>query len=121
MAMQIMPARVSEKNVIYDDSIKPINLTEELSSICEGFFESEKLSEDGEEIIVDVLNGDRIKEMAERLEKEIILAIEKMRTTRGEEAKNEIACRIKDYVLFRSIIIATLLLNNSQDLAIIIN
>ena len=120
MAMQIMSAKVTDKTITYFENAKQINVTNALKPICDRFFQEETLLEEDENITVQVARICVMPELSEYLANEILSSVEKLNETKGNEAKSEIASNIKDYVLFRSIIISMLMTDDAQNSVLLI-
>ena len=71
MAMQIMFASISGNNIKYPEESHCINVTANLKPICDEFFEEKTFLEDGEEIIIQVVRHEKVKEFSERIEKNV--------------------------------------------------
>lgn len=121
MAMQIMYAKTSGKNIEYSENSPQINVTDNLNSICNDYFKEEAFLEDGETIIVQTVHLSNVKNLSERIESEIFELLERLKKTRGDEAKAEIIAAIKDYTLFRSLIISMLLSAKDDDVVLTIS
>lgn len=121
MAMQIMFASISGNNIKYPKESHCINLTANLKPICDEFFEEKTFLEDGEEIIIQVVRHEKVKEFSERIEKNVTELLGELKITKGDGAKEKIITDIKDYVLLRSLIISMLVSSKVQDVVLTIS
>ena len=121
MAMQIMFARTYGKNIEYIDESYCINVTQNLDMLCKDFFKEESFFEDGEEIIIQVMRFEKVKEFSEKIEKNIKTLLEKVKKTKGESAKDEIVTAIWDYILLRSLIISMLVYSKTSNVVLTIS
>lgn len=121
MAMQIMFARTYGRNIEYIDESYCINVTQNLDTLCKDFFKEESFFEDGEEIIIQVMRFEKVKELSEKIEENIKTLLEKVKKTKGERAKDEIVAAIWDYILLRSLIISMLVSSRAPNVVLTIS
>ena len=121
MAMQITLAKIDGKNIEFIENQLSINVTDNLKPICDAFFEEESFLENGdEEIIVETVHRKDLKDLSDKLKTAVNESYEKFKETKGQETKMEHVYALRDFDLFKDLIIRLLISEEDKELVIAI-
>lgn len=121
MAKRITLAKIDGKNIEFIENNQSINVTDNLKPICDVFFEEEPFLEDGdEEIFVATVHHKDFKNLSDKLEYACDESYEQYKKTKGNEAKMELVSAMRDFDLFKTLIINLLMLAESKEVVLAI-
>ncbi len=109
MAVQILYAKETGKELAFGNLDDTLNMTDYLREIIDEMFVEKEYSEDDEEIsyrVVEYKNIGKLVEVSRAAEEEIL---EKLKDVRGNEKRTELVLKLNDLSLLNQVIFKALL------------
>lgn len=109
MAVQILYAKETGKELAFGNLDDTLNMTDYLRDIIDEMFVDKEYSEDDEEIsyrVVEYKNIGKLVEVSRAAEEEIL---EKLKDVRGNEKRTELVLKLNDLSLLNQVIFKALL------------
>lgn len=110
MSMQIMVGINLCSEIEFIENQKEVNLTDNLKEICEKYLTEKKFFEDSEEIMYRIIYAESIQKLNKEMDDCVLETISNIKATKGNEAKNTLVEKLRDYSLLKTQIIEMLLL-----------
>lgn len=108
MAMQLMIGVKKDKELVIDDTQKRVYYTESIKEICDELFRKCDFLEDDETVEYRIIEFEQIAGINERVDFKEDELTKKVKSTKGNEAKNELFSIMHDYMLLKTVIIKAL-------------